>query len=457
MNRSSVVCLLCVLLLAAFARPASAAPRADWKAGVALVNITPRGPIWLAGYAARTKPSEGVAQELYAKALALEDRRGNRAVIVTTDILGFPSAVSEPIAERLRQRYGLRREQVVFTSSHIHSGPVIRESLATMYPLNEEQAEAVRAYTERLKEQVEEVVGAALKDLAPAQLSLGRGEAGFAINRRFKREKGYTIAPNPQGPVDHEVTVLRVARRDGSLRAVLFSYACHNTTLGQDYYQVHGDYAGVAQEEVQKAHPGVTALFMLGCAADANPEPRGTVDMAVAHGQELARAVEKTLQGPQRAIHGPLRAVFDRVDLPFATPPAREELQARLSDKDVYRQRHAKALLAVLDQKGSLPATYPYPIQVVHFGKDLTLVALAGEVVVDYNIRLKREFGPPEHLWVAAYANDVFAYIVSKRVLQEGGYEPQTSMIYYGQPGPWAPEVEDKLVAKVHELVKKVR
>ncbi len=92
----------------------------------------------------------------------------------------------------------------------------------------------------------------------------------------------------------------------------------------------------------------------------------------------------------------------------------------------------------------------------LQFGKDLTLVALGGEVLVDYALRLKRELGA-DKLWVVAYANDVFAYIASRRVLGEGGYEAETSMIYYGQPGPWAPAVEDTLVTKVHQLVKKVR
>ncbi len=438
--------------------PNWAALRTEWKAGAASVVITPKQPMWMAGYAARKKPSEGTAQELYAKALALEDRRGNRAVIVTSDLIGLVRAITDPIAERVAQRYGLRRDRILFTSSHTHSGPVLRESLVGMYALDSERTAAVHAYTERLQEQVVELVGAALKDLAPARLSLGRGRADFAVNRRLKREKGFVIAVNPEGPVDHEVTVLRVERADGSLRAVLFSYACHNTTLGGDFYRFHGDYAGIAQEAFEKAHPGAVALFMAGCGADANPNPRGTVERARKHGESLAAAVEKTLAGPLRPVAGPLRTAFDRVDLPFAPPPSREELQARLEDKDIYRQRHAKAMLAILDQKGRLPSHYPYPIQVLQFGKDVTLVALGGEVVVDYALRLKRELGGRRgDLWVAAYSNDVFAYIPSRRVLEEGGYEASQSMIYYGQPGPWAPAAEETLVGKVHQLVKKVR
>ncbi len=434
-----------------------AASRPAWKAGVGVTDITPEKPIWMAGYAARKHPSEGVEIPLHAKALALEDNKGHRCVIITSDLLGFPRAVSDPIAQRLAERFGLRRDQVLFTSSHTHSGPVIRESLISMYPLDTEQAGEVRSYTQYLQSRVEEAVALALKDLSPALLSFGRGKAEFGVNRRLKKGSQYVISVNPEGPVDHEVPVLKVAKPDGSLRAVLFSYACHNTTLGGDNYRIHGDYAGIAQKELESRFPGATALFFLGCAADTNPNPRGTLELVRKHGEQLAGSVADALSGPMRPLGGPLRSAYDHVDLPFSTPPTREVLQKRLEDKDVYVQRHAKNLLAELDQKGSLPTKYSYPVSVIRIGKDLTLVALAGEVVVDYAIRLRKEIPPSQKLWVGGYANDVFAYIASKRVIQEGGYEAETSMIYYGQPGPWAPEVEDVLIAKVRSMVKKVR
>jgi neutral ceramidase len=449
--------LLSVLLLSMMPgriRLAAAAGKGpEWKAGAAVVDITPAGPIWMAGYAARKHPSEGIAQHLYAKALILEDKRGGRFVIITSDLLGFPKAVSEPIAEKLRLLHRLKREQILFTSSHTHSGPVIRESLISMYPLDASQAEAVREYTERLQSQVVSLVDAALKDLGPARLEFGRGHADFGVNRRLKKDGRYVIDVNPDGPVDHDVPVLRVTRADGSLRVILLGYACHNTTLGGNNYQIHGDYAGVAQEELEKEFPGTTALFVLGCAADTNPNPRGTLELVRSHGQALAQAVRQTLAGPMRPLRGPLRAAFDRVDIPFATPPTREELNARLQNKDVYIQRHARMLLEELDRNGQLQKSYSYPISVLRLGKDLTLVALAGEVVVDYTLRLKGEIKPANKIWIAGYSNDVFAYLASKRVIQEGGYEAESSMIYYGLPGPWAPEVEDIVVGKVRRMV----
>jgi hypothetical protein len=68
-------------------------------------------------------------QDIYAKALALQDRKGERLVLVTTDLLGLTATVSENVAERARRKYGLGRERMMFNSSHTHCGPVIERML----------------------------------------------------------------------------------------------------------------------------------------------------------------------------------------------------------------------------------------------------------------------------------------------------------------------------------------
>jgi hypothetical protein len=94
-------------------------------------------------------------------------------------------------------------------------------------------------------------------------------------------------------------------------------------------------------------------------------------------------------------------------------------------------------------------------VQAIRFGKQLTLVALGGEVVVDYALRVKHEY-PGEALIVAAYSNSVMCYIPSERVLREGGYEAVDNLVYYGMPGPFAPGVEERVVAAIHGVMKKV-
>jgi hypothetical protein len=256
--------------------------------------------------------------------------------------------------------------------------------------------------------------------------------------------------------VDHDVPVLKVEGPDGVLRAAVFTYACHCTTLVADTYRFHGDYAGFAQEQLEKQHPGAKALFVTGCGGDANPTPRGKVEQAQDYGRRLARAVDEVLTGALQPVAGPLRCAYEEVPVEFAPVPGREEWEKRLTDENVYVRRWAREMLDIIGREGKLPSSYPYPAQVWRFGRDLTFIPMAGEVVVDYALRLKRELGA-ERTWVAGYSNDVFAYIPSLRVLKEGGYEGGGAMMYYGQPGPFAETVEETIAAKIHELVRRTQ
>jgi neutral ceramidase len=439
--------ILAGILLAALAGAQPVRAQSHWKAGVATIDITPQEPIWMAGYGNRTKPSEGVLQKLYVKALVLEDETGARTVLVTSDLLGFIKEVSDPIAESVLSKYGVPRERLALNASHTHSGPVIGHMLRPAYPLTPDQEPVITKYTARLVDQVVEVIGSAVANLAPAEVSFAQGFAGFAVNRR--RQVMSRALP---GPVDHDVPVLSVRSPDGALRAVVFGYACHNTVLGD--YTFNGDWAGFAQEAIEKAHPGTTAMFVQDCGADANPLPRRSVDLAIKYGQITAAAVEEVLHGKMRPQTGTIKAAYQLVDVPFQTPPSRAEFQARLHDKAENVQRHAKYMLNIYDRDGKLPTRYPYPVQVWQFGTGVTWIILGGEVVVDYALRFKKEYGW-DNVWVAGYSNDVFAYIPSVRILREGGYEGASAMLGYGQPGPFAEPIEEIIAGKVDELVRR--
>jgi hypothetical protein len=451
-------CLIVALLLIAVSMQAPPRTRAatapgDLKAGMAGVVITPEKNIWMAGYASRNKAATGKLQDLHAKALAIEDSRKNRVVLVTTDLLGLPRALTSEISEHANKSYGLKREQILYNSSHTHTGPVLASSLAGAYNLDAEQTKAVADYTHQLKGKLIALIGQAIRDLAPARLSFGRGSAPFAMNRRQMTPNGMIIGVNRDGVADREVPVLRIDSADGKLRGVVFGYACHNTTLTGEFYQYSGDYTGFALEAVEKAHPGAMALFVAGCGADINPYPRSKLEIAEQHGQTLAKSVEDVLNGPMNSLSGQIKSAIGGVQIPFAPPPSKEEFQARLNDKNLPRRRHAARMLERLERDGKLISEYPYTIQVFQIG-DLKFIGLAGEVVTDYSLRLKRELGG--NVWVAGYSNDLCSYIPSARMYKEGGYEVIDSMIYYDLPGPYLPVTEEKIIGKVHELNRKI-
>jgi hypothetical protein len=430
------------------------APGDGWKAGTARVAITPRESMWMAGYGARNKPSEGAVHDLWAKALVLEDPTGRKAALVTLDICGIGRELSLQIRNTLETRLGLARDRVVLSCSHTHSGPVVGSNLITMYPLDDVQRQKVEAYSAFLARTIPDVVAEAAGRLEPAALAWETGRADFAVNRRNNREADVPKLRAQAalvGPVDHDVPVLKVAGADGRARAIVCGYACHCTVLS--FYQFCGDYAGFAQIAIEKANPGAQAMFVAGCGADQNPLPRRTVEIAEQYGQQLAAAVQRVLGGALQPVESktPLLSSYEEIDLPFGAMPARSQLEAEAKSTNFSLANRARNLLSILERQGSFAPTYPYPTQVWRLG-ELTWIFLGGEVVVDYSLRLKRNLGS-SHTWVSSYCNDVMAYIPSLRVLKEGGYEGATSMIPYGHPTSWGEPIEEDIIRSVLRLI----
>ncbi len=434
---------------------------ADWQAGIAKQNITPEKPMWMAGYGARNKPAEGKLTELWAKAVVLQDDKGQRALAITLDLVGIDRDLSRSICAGIEKEHGLKREQVALFCSHTHSGPVVSKNLRPMheYLLPADQKELIAAYAHKLEQQVVDLAGAAIKDLQPAKVSWANSRCHFAVNRRTNKEAEVPqlqAAGKIQGPHDHDLPVLMVRNEKDELRGVLFGYACHATVLSG--YEWCGDWPGYAQLEIEKRHPGCLALFWAGCGADQNPLPRRTVALAENYGKQAADAVEAALESAPQPVGPQLTLSYREISVPLGALPTKEELAAAASGKDKFHAARAQMLLAELAAGRPLAKNYPFPVAVWKLGSDVKWVILGGEVVVDYSLRLKSDLSPAmaagKNIWVAGYANDVMAYIPSRRVLTEGGYEGGGSMVYYGLPTIWAPEIEELIVAEVVKQAK---
>jgi neutral ceramidase len=194
-------------------------------------------------------------------------------------------------------------------------------------------------------------------------------------------------------------------------------------------------------------------MFLMLCGADQNPNPRSKLPYVEQHGQTLAREVRRVLDGKLEGLKGETRAAFQMRDLPLA-PHAREDFEKMSGDSNVYKARLAKEMLRLYDQRTPV-RTVPYPVQALAFGRSLAIVALGGEVVVDYALQIKRKH-PKQRIVVAGYSNDVMCYIPTARILKEGGYEPVDSMVYYGMPAPFVPEVEPQILQTVEQVLGRV-
>ena len=413
-----------------------------WKAGVAKINITPRESMWLAGFAIRTEPSTGMIHDLWAKALALEDETGEKAVLVTMDLLGIPKVMSDEIRDQLKNELGLERAQIILNCSHTHSGPVLDQSLVDIYPLEEEDLQKIRHYSAELVDSIVEMVRVAFNALQPARLFAGNGVSRIQVNRRNNTESQLELQAQLQGPHDFAVPVLKVCKPEGDLIAIAFGYACHPTVLDTTLWS--GDYPGFAQSDLEKEYPGAMALFFQGAGGDQNPMPRKTIPLARQHGRTLVAAVDRVLEEEMVELVPTLVTNYKEVKLGLNDPPTEAELvEFRDSQAVDYQIKWAERILDKIRKGEVFPKTYPFPLQVWKIG-DQPIFALGGELVVGYSIQLKRIFG--HHIFVLGYSNDVVSYIPTATILHEGGYEGCIAQQVYGLAGTWTYDIESVIM-----------
>jgi hypothetical protein len=432
------------------------------RAGTAKAKITPTEPVMLAGYGSRNKPSEGVAAELWARALAIDEGRGLPKVLVTADIIGFGPVIGRSLKAEAKTRFGLSEERLMLVGSHTHSGPVISERALVDHP---EQVRARDAYVEGLRATILQIIGEALDALAPARFERARGVGTIGMYRRVPKPDGtWVFGDNPEGKTDPELPLMAVRSPDGNLRAIFFTYACHCTSIrnGKDgFYQVHPDWA-ICCSKLEEKMPGTQVMFVTGCGADIDPGPKGALAVAEQNGAAMLSSLEEVLKkGTFTPVSGPLTSKLTRLELPLEKFDP-EALQKMSESKKPADQKQASALQ--LQRQQGFATSIGYPIQVWKFGGDLTMVALAGETCVEYALRLKKELGA-ERVWPIGYANEVMCYIPSERVLKENGYESGWNLAWgrgvaafqmsgSGWATPFALGLEDRIVTAVHQLVK---
>lgn len=289
-----------------------------WKANVAKINITPKAPMWMAGFASRTKPSQGVIHPIWSKALVIQDKDKNTAVLITNDLSGMPRDMSTRIKKKIKTRYGLNEDAVLLNFSHSHSGPVLKDYLYHVYPLSDDEIDKVNTYSDWLEDQIVELVGQALKGLIPAKIFTENGLTRFQVNRRNNTEAELGATTTTNGPNDYAVPVLKVTDRKDNIMAVAFGYACHATVLSATQWS--GDYPGFAQVALEKMYPGATAMFFQGAGANQNPLPRRSIPLAKKYGKELAVAVENVLNEEMKPLASTLKTTYAEVNLELNAP-----------------------------------------------------------------------------------------------------------------------------------------
>ncbi len=435
--------VVCCLLATVFSTACAQGQSVVYQVGVSKVDVTPDYPIRLNGFGFRREESEGVNQRIWVKALAISQEDEQPVILLTLDSLGIRLPMLDEVAARLKQKTGLPRERIVLSFSHSHTTPKVNGASDNIFSqaIPAAHQKHIDRYTGELAEAIERAALAAIESRKPSRLSWSVGKVTFAKNRR-----------TAGGPVDHDLPMLAVKALDGKVRAIYVSYACHCVTLSDN--KISGDWAGYAQEMIERRFPGSVALVAIGAGSDQNPQSGvqgGKTEIAAAQGDQIAHEVARLLKGPLKALSAQPAATLQRIDLPLNPLPTREQFE-QMAAKGGPAGYNASTKLARLDRGEKLLTKIDYPIQTLSFGDELAMVFLAGEVCVDYSLRLKRELNR-ERIWINAYSNDFCSYIPSERLAKEGGYGGGSEIPYFALPTTLEAGLEQLIIDEVRKQV----
>lgn len=454
-------CFIAAALASVLLRQEGVALASDpWQVGFGKVDITPEVPLRLSGYAVRQESSNGVADPLAVRAMVLSPNLNSEfqrsVVLVSVDSIAVSSAMSVEIAQWLSSEYSLPRSQLAISSTHSHAAPHITGALENLFRATSTSAQisATEKYTRRVIDSIKESISIAIDDREPASISIGESQASFAINRRVIEDGRWTgFGEQPNAPVDRRLRFMQASSADGKLLGGAFMYACHCTTLGGDFNQVSADWAGMSAGQLEKLYSSSIFLPVIGCGADANPSPRGNYDFAGKHAAEIVTGVKELIdEGNTTAIADFPVANFGYAGL-VPEQPTSDYVDEMIASEHPNEKRWGEFMAQLKKDMGRLPETYPMPIHTWQFGNALSWVFLGGEVVVEYQYQIEKELRTDE-TWVAAYTDDVFAYVASEAMREQGGYEVDFSMIYYLQPGRWESGTQSLVVRRASEISK---
>jgi hypothetical protein len=452
--------LLLALSTSLTALPAPAADvsrrAATAVAGWAEVDITPPLGIALGGRAGPVTPASHVLDPLYAQLIYVKDAKGTGFVLVSFDLIGLPHELSDRLRTVLVHDLGVDWNLVVLNASHTHSGPyTLRSLMAGVGPAPQVEQD----YFKILEEKVVQAARMAAHEMRPVTAVVYRGTSRLAINRRGKNAQGRRgMLPDPAGPIDEKLWVLRLTPANGEPPAVVFSYACHPVLVyGYDLAAISADYPGMTRKLLRellgaKAH----VQFVQGFAG--NVRPRLVAD--VAHGRfrnsrpedleqagyELANDILATLKSKGKPLQLDLAGAADRPFLPRGEPPPRslyESMRAEaLTATNQYRLAVSEYWLTRYDAGEGFARGDTWSLGLIRLAENQWIVHSAGEPCVEWRGKISTWLAPLEVVtW--GYSQEARSYLPTESLLSEGGYEVlDSNYMRASTPAPFAVGIE---------------
>lgn len=417
------------------------------RAAVARRDITPPAGIRARNWGpAAWDESTGVHRPLTLTALALSSRGQDDGpqLLFAVDGTWWRRVADEwSVRGEILRRLCLNEDQLLFSLSHTHAGPVLSVDEAGM-----PGGEHIPGYLTRLTDAAVEAGAEALANLAIARLEWAHGTCTLASNRELDLDGRALVGFNPDSAADDALLVGRLSDDHGNMRAVLVNYACHPTTLAWENSLISPDYVG-AMREVVEDRTGVLCLFLQGASGDLAPRHQYTGDVQVAdqHGTSLGHSVLAALfslpppgmaleltdvvesgaplarWSPQPATASAhLAALREEAELQLRPLASMEEIAEQWSDIDPRsrdeRLRRARAL-----RDGYIVGpTVQHPLWVWRWG-DAVVVAHPGEAYSKLQTTLRKVF--PELVVVVMNLTNGpgFVYLPSQEAYDRGAYQ----------------------------------
>ncbi len=415
------------------------------QAGIAKIDITPKKPVRMAGYAARKGLSKDVHDPLSARIVVFKNN-DKRLVLASSDLIGFYGGTAEYMRKAILGEFQLEPSELFLSAIHTHAGPSLTIDKEKGHPNNLE-------YTEQLKIKLIEVIRKALSNMGPVNIGAGIGYSPVGMNRReltFDNSGNSSIrlGRNPYGPTDKEVSVVKITNADGGTIAALFDYASHATCLGGKNYTISGDVLGLAEQFVEKILGGpppggnpedvITAGFA-GASGNIDPwfrvlpafntEP-GWIPEPVLLGTLLGEEVVHVFRDIEIPVPAFARKHGDGVG-EIATAFITLELPGKPRSEDKIQKDHPPTELN---------------ISAARVG-DIAFVGIGCEVLTEIGMAIKAA-SPYKHTFVISHCNGAASYLPPEHLYIEGGYEIRSS--------PFAPQAADIVVKQavkmLHEL-----
>lgn len=424
--------------------------------GTSKTFITPPIGTPLAGFGFRDRGSDAILDDLELRIMWLQDEfdPSRAACVVCADIIGFDAALSNDIKSSLATRHGISHASILLCASHTHSGP---QTCQQMIGVGQYIPEVVAG----IRSEVLAGVISARSALEHVNIDLARGHCeGYSINRRKVIDGRATSGPNPDGIRDDEVTSIVFSDcASSAIRAVLFHFTCHPTTIGS--YSISADYPGVARRYIERALGGNSvAAFLPGCCGDVRPNctfiggqqfRRGQPEDVAAFGLALGESVLRSVTAePVRRQPTRIAALYGTeisVDLPYQQLPSRDELKRIAESATGVSQVWAISLL-----KSPLSDRNQVTMQRLDLTEDVTLLALGGEACCGYG-RYIKQISAARTIIPIGYANGIVGYLPTLDMFSEGGYEVQDSTVYFGLPSTFSPAIVANIQAGIHVLM----